>query len=83
MLKLISHLLGTAFRSRRSLILENIALRHQLQVLGRRKQRPLLKDRDRAVWILLRRFWPDWQGPPVMVQPETVIGWHRRRFRAF
>ena len=43
MLNLILHLLGTAFRSRRSLMLENIVLSHQREVLGRRKHRSFLE----------------------------------------
>ena len=83
MLNLILRLISSIFQSRRSLILENVALRHQLQVLGRQKKCPRLKNRDRAIWILLRRLLPDWKRSLVIVKPDTVIGWHRRGFRAF
>ena len=83
MFQLILHLLRGPLRSRESLILDNVALRHQLQVLSRGKKRPTLKNRDRMVWMLLRRVWQGWRNPRVIVQPETVIRWHRRGFRAF
>ena len=35
------------------------------------------------VWILLRRVWQGWQKSLVIVQPETVIRWHRRGCQAF
>jgi hypothetical protein len=83
MLDLILHLIRGPLRTRESLILENVALRHQLQVLSRGRKRPALKNRDSMVWILLRRIWLGWRSPLVSVQPETVIRWHRRGFRAF
>ena len=83
MLNLILHLILAPWRSRQTLILENVALRHQLQVLNRGKKRPRLRNRDRLLWILLRRTWPGWRRPLAIVQPETVIGWHRKGFRAY
>jgi hypothetical protein len=83
MLKLILHRIRGPLRNRESLILENVALRHQLHVLSRGRKRPALKNRDRMVWIFLRRVWQGWRRPLVIVQPETVIRWHRRGFRTF
>ena len=81
MLKLILHLLRSAFRSRQSLVLENLALRHQLYVLQRPRSRIRLKGRDRLVWVVLSRIWKEWRKPLTIVQPETVIRWHRQGFR--
>jgi hypothetical protein len=50
---------------------------------SRGRKRPALKNQDRMVWILLRRVWQGARKPLVIVQPETVIRWHRRGFRAF
>jgi hypothetical protein len=63
MLQLILHLIQGPLRTRESLILENVALRHQLQVLSRSRKRPALKNRDRTGWILLRRVWQGWRKP--------------------
>ena len=70
-------------RSRRGLVLENLALRHQLIVLQRKAKKSRLKSRDRFSWTLLSRLWAGWQSALVIVQPETVIRWHRLGFRLF
>lgn len=72
-----------ALRSRRDLALENMALRQQLMVLQRQKGTVRLKDHDRVFWMWLRRVWPGWRRALVLVQPATVVGWHRRGFRAY
>lgn len=38
---------------------------------------------DRLFWVILRRLWPDWKRPLVIVQPETVVRWHRAGFRTY
>ena len=73
----------SALKSRRDLALENVALRHQLMVLQRQPGSLRLKDRDRLFWICLRRLWPDWRSALSLVQPATVVRWHRRGFRAY
>jgi transposase InsO family protein len=83
MLKIILHLLRSVFRSRQSLALENLALRHQLHVLQRPRSRISLKKRDRLFWVVLSRIWADWRKPLTIVQPETVVRWHRQGFRLY
>ena len=61
-----------AFRSRASLQIENLALRHQLNVLRRTRRRPRIRPADRAFWSWLSRVWPGWRDALVIVQPETV-----------
>ena len=67
----------SAFKARRELALENVALRQQLAVLRRSVKRPRLSNVDRGFWVLLRRIWTDWEGVLVIVKPETVVRWHR------
>ena len=62
---------------------ENLALRHQLIVLKRNHNRPQLKERDRVFWKVLSNIWPSWRDSLVIVQPETVIRWHKRAFRFY
>src|SRR6516225_4366355 len=71
------------FSGHRQVALENIALRHQLAVFTREKTRPRLRDRDRLFWITLQRLWKDWRSALVFVQPETVTGWQRKRFKRY
>ena len=71
------------FQARRELALENVALRHQLNVLKRRHgaKRPRVGRWDRALWIWLRRAWTSWRQALVIVRADTVVRWHRRAFR--
>jgi transposase InsO family protein len=45
--------------------------------------RPKLRPRDRVFWTCLRRWWPDWKNSLEIVQPETVVRWHRQGFRLY
>jgi putative transposase len=68
---------------RHDLGLEAAALRHQLAVCKRKQSRPKLGSLDRFFWIALRRLWTGWADALIIVQPETVISWHRAGFRLF
>src|ERR1700736_5937988 len=70
-------------RTRRSLLLENLALRQQLAVLKRRHPRPRLAAFDRLFWIIARRFWSGWKQALIIVSPETVVRWHRCGFALY
>ena len=69
--------------SRRNLLLENLALRHQFLVFSRSSKRPRLTPLDRALWAWLSQSWADWKIRLYLVQPSTVIQWHRAGFRLF
>ena len=70
-------------RSRRSLLLENLALRRQLAALKRKHPRPRLAIFDKIFWVLARRFWSDWKQALIVVSPETVVHWHRLGFALY
>src|SRR5260370_11688691 len=70
-------------RARRSLLLENLALRQQLAVLKRRHPRPRLDLLDKLFWVAIRRFWSGWQRSLIAVTPETVVRWHKAGFRLY
>jgi putative transposase len=76
-------LIPTALRLRSELAIENLALRQQLAVLKRRHRRPRLRKSDRFFWLLLSRSWERWKETLVIVKPETVLRWHRRRFASY
>src|ERR1017187_2557656 len=71
------------FRSRRDLALENLALRQQLGVLKQKHPHPRLAASDRLFWVVLRRLWTGWRSALILVQPETVIRWHRAGFKLY
>ena len=87
MLNFLATLLATLasiLRSRAALELENLALRHQIGVLQRSAgKRAKLTPLDRLLWVWLSRIWSDWRSALTIVQPETVIAWHRRGFGLF
>jgi transposase InsO family protein len=81
MLPVLSALLAFAmglFRSRASLCLKNLALRHQLAVYKQTVHRPRLRWPDRLFWVWLSRLWSGWQAALAFVQPRTVIAWQQR-----
>ena len=70
-------------RGHRQLALENLALRHQLAVYKRTVARPKLRTMDRLLWVGLARVWTGWRQVVVIVSPDTVLRWQRRRFREY
>ena len=73
-------LIPSILRSRRSLLLEVLALRQQLAILKTKHPQPKLAIPDRLFWVILRRLWSGWKEALVIVRPETVIRWHRAGF---
>jgi putative transposase len=77
-------ILAFRIRSRASLELELISLRHQVSVLRRtRKGRIRLFSTDRLLWVWLYRVWPQVLNAMVLVKPATVVQWHRHAFRLY
>ena len=86
MFRFIALCLGTLvrlLRGRRSLLLENLALRQQLAVVKRRHPRPSLGTVDRLFWVVAHRAWSGWKQSLIIVTPETVVRWHRVGFRLY
>ncbi len=70
-----------AVRSRAQLIAENALLRHQLIIVKRQVKHPQLSNRDRLRLLLLARATPFWKQALLIVQPDTLLRWHRQLFR--
>ncbi len=68
-------------RSRASLQLEVLALRHQLAVYQRTCRRPRISPADRLLWSYLARVWAGWREHVFFVKPDTIVAWQRKRFR--
>ena len=79
----LAHLMRDSLRSRLSIQLESLALRHQLAVYRRATRRPRIRPADRILWSWLSRIWAGWREALVIVRPETVIAWRRRKFREY
>ena len=70
-------------RTRTALLLEAIALRHQIAVLERSgTRRPCFRLWDRLFWILFSRWWSQWRDGLIIVQAETVLRWRREGWSA-
>ena len=78
-------LVADLFKSRTRLEAENLFLRHQLNIaLRRAPPRLRLRGSDRALLILMTMLWPRLLlGEAQLVQPETILRWHRTGFKAF
>jgi len=73
-----------SIKSRHELTLENLGLRHQLALLRQGgPKRPRLTTWDRLIWVILSKAWSSWTDVLVIVQPNTVVRWHRHAFRLF
>ena len=64
-------------RSKSELMLENALLRQQVIVLQRQTKRPKLTWRDRTVMVLLASKLRAWKQALIIVQPDTLLRWHR------
>jgi transposase InsO family protein len=72
------------FKPRRRLEVENLFLRHQLSIALRRvPPRLRLRGSDRALLVLLTRLWQSLLDASRVVQPETILRWHRAGFKSF
>ena len=80
---LISGVLSDLTRSRIDLVVENALLRQQLIVLKRQIKRPQLTDPDRFRLVFLSHFTKFWKQSLHIVQPETLLRWHRELFRLY
>src|SRR3981189_2758749 len=81
---LFLHVLVSPFKTGARLEAEIALLRHQLNVLRRQAPlKPRLRVADRLVFVWLYRLFPAVLNAVTIVQPETVIRWHRTGFRLY
>ena len=72
---------GDLTRTKAGLVAENALLRQQLVVLRRQVKRPVPTPAERLRLVLLARLVRGWRGALLLVQPETLLRWHRQGFR--
>jgi len=81
---LLLHVLVSPFKTQARLEAEIVLLRHQLNVLRQRvPSKPRLTAADRLLFVWLYRLFPSVLNAVTIVQPETVIRWHRMGFRMY
>ncbi len=71
------------FRGRNEQAIVELALRQQLAIYALRGPKPRIAPVDRAFWVLLSKIWSGWKEVLVIVQPDTVVRWHRKGFRLY
>ena len=77
---LIVGILSDLTRSHTDLVVENALLRQQLIVLNRQVKRPQLTNSDRFRLVFLSPFTTFWKQALDIVQPDTLLRWHRELF---
>ena len=83
-LRLLAAFVANLFKSRRRLEAEILFLRHQLNIaLRRRPARLPLRGSDRALLVWMTRLWPSLLGMVQVVEPATILRWHRAGFRSY
>jgi hypothetical protein len=83
---MLAALLTALFASlrRAALQIEILALLHYLGVHLQRSVKWLkLTASDRFLWAWVSSTWQDWRSSLILVQPEAVIGWHRKGFQLY
>ena len=81
-LSLLLHVVVSPFKTKARLEAEIIMLRHQLNVLRQRvPSKPKLTVVDRLLLVWLYRLFPSVLNAVTIIQPETIIRWHRTGFR--
>src|SRR5438309_6813297 len=68
-------------RTKKELIAENALLRQQLIVLNRQLKQPHFKPKDKFLLVLLARWAKTWKQALLIIQPDTLLRWHRQGFK--
>jgi transposase InsO family protein len=83
-LSLFLHIAVSPFKTQARLEAAISVLRHQLNVLRRRApSKPRLTVADRLIFVWLYRLFPSVLNAVSVIEPETVIRWHRTGFRLY
>ena len=72
-----------AVRTRLELVAENASLRQQLIVLQRHVPSPRFREGERVTLVLFAHLTRGWRSALLLVQPATILRWHRELFRRF
>jgi len=83
LMEMLFSLVRSLCGSKADLAMEVLALRQQLAVFKRKSPRPHLDPFDRLFWSVLRDQFAGWMDALVIVKPETVVKWRKRKFQEF
>jgi len=71
------------FRTNKSIIAENTALKLQLSIYKENNPRPKISNINRIIWIAFIRLWKDWKKFTILFKPDTAIKWHKNGFKHY
>ena len=71
------------FRGRSEQVLFELTLRQQPATYAQKRTKPSISPADRAFWVFVSQVWSGWKETLVIVQPDTVVRWHRKGFRLY
>jgi len=71
------------FTTKQGLILENLMLRHQLNIYKRKNKRPKLENIDRIILVWISRIFSNWKLALLVVNASTLTGWHKKGFKLY
>ena len=80
---LLLRCLPAFFRNRNDQAIVELALRQQLATFALKGPKPRITSVDRTFWVFLSRIWAGWREALFIVQPDTVVRWHRKGFRLY
>lgn len=80
---LVAGAVADVTHTRRELVVENALLRQQLIILKRQVKRPKFTNGDRLSLLFLSRLTQFWDKALLLVQPQTLLRWHRDLFRHY
>src|ERR1700738_1929142 len=81
---LVAHIVVSPFKTRARLEAEIILLRHQVNVLRRRlPPKPRVTGAHLLLFVWLYRLFPSVLAAITIVQPDTILRWHRTGFRLY
>jgi len=81
LVRVLLDVMATSHSNEANLRAEVLALRRQVQVLERQIKRVRWEPGDRMILAALRERLPRSAWADLLVQPETVLGWHRELVR--
>jgi len=56
---------------------------HKHRISQKKEPKPIFNPAFRFLWVLFFRFWPDWRSAAHLMQPATILKWHRQGFRLY
>ena len=81
--KLIFEFFRLVFKSKQSLILENLMLIQQLNIYKRKNKKPKIENIDRIILVWISKIFSKWKSALVVAKVSTVISWHKKGFRLY